>query len=124
MANRLIRYDAALLRRFLADSFGGLRDILLLALVGLISIAWLRQQALALSREAVWLGLLAGPAGFAWQRLVRLRLAALAEHSPVASAALNGRERSAGVALAHLLLGLPLLAAALLLGMAAGRPLQ
>jgi hypothetical protein len=123
MANRLIRYDAALLRRFLADSFGGLRDMLLLALIGLIGVAWLRQQALALPADAVWFALLAGPAGLAWQRLALMRLATLAEHSPLASAALSGRERNAWLAVAHLLLGLPLLAAATLLGMAAGHPL-
>ena len=121
MTNRLIRYDAALLRRFLADSFGGLRDLLLLALVGLIGCAWLRQQTLAAPADGVWLALLAGPAGFALQRAGCQRLAARGEHSPVAPAALDRQERRAWLTLAHLLLCLPLMAAAILLGMATGR---
>lgn len=122
MANRLIRYDAALLRRALADAFGGVRDMLLLALVAVIAVAWLRQQMLSALPGALWFAALAGPAGLAWHRLARLRLARLAEHSPVAAAALDGRERRAWLAVAHLILGLPLLAAALLLGVATGRP--
>ena len=123
MPNRLIRHDAALLRRFLADGFRGPGDILLLAVVATLAFAWLRQQVLALPRDAVWLALLAGPAGFVWQRLIQQRLAGLAEHSPVAPAALARPERRSWLALAHLLLWLPLLGAAALLGVAAGRPL-
>jgi hypothetical protein len=123
MANRLIRYDAALLRRFLADGFRGPGDALLLALVAAIAVAWLRQQRLILPPGAVWFALLAGPAGFAWQRLARLRLARLAEHSAVAAAALDRRERRAWLCLAHLLAGLPLLAGGALFGMAVGQPL-
>ena len=122
MANRLIRYDARLLRRFLADGFGGPADVLLLVLVVTIGAAWLRQQVLALPPGAVWLALLAGPAGLAWQPLVPTRLAGLAERSPVAPAALARRERRAWLAAAHLLPGLPLLAGAILLGLATGRP--
>jgi hypothetical protein len=121
MANRLIRYDAALLRRFLADNFGGPRDLLLLALVATLGVAWLRQQTLAAPTDAVWAALLAGPAGFALQRMGRQRLGALGEHSPVAPAALDGRERRTWFILAHFLLWLPLLAAASLLGAATGR---
>jgi hypothetical protein len=121
MANRLIRYDAALLRRFVADSFGGARDLLLLALIATIGFAWLRQQTLTAPANAVWLALLAGPPGFALQRMGRQRLAGLAEHSPVAPAALDRSERRAWLAVAHLLLCLPLLLAAILLGMATGR---
>jgi hypothetical protein len=123
MANRLIRFDAALLRHFLADAFGGLRDILLLALVATIGFAWLRQQVLALPPAATWFALLAGPAGFVLQRMGHQRLAGLGEHSPVAPAALDRRERCAWLAVAHLLLCLPLLVAAILLGLATGRVL-
>jgi hypothetical protein len=123
MANRLIRYDAALLRRFLADGFRGPADALLLAVVAAGAIAWLRQQKLVLPPGAIWCALLAGPAGFAWQRLVRLRLARLAEHSAVAVAALARRERRAWLGLAHLLAGLPLLAGTALLGIAVRHPL-
>jgi hypothetical protein len=123
MANRLIRYDSALLRRFLADAFGGFRDMLLLALVAAIGFAWLREQVLVAPPGAIWFALLAGPAGFVWQRLAQLRLAILAEQSPVAPAALHKSERRPWLALAHFLLGLPVLTAATLLGLAAGRPL-
>ena len=122
MANRLIRYDAALLRRFLADGFRGPADMMLLAMVVTIGLLWLRQQVLALPPEAMWLAALAGPTGFAWQRLVRLRLAALVEHSPVAPAALAKSARRAWLAAAHLFVGLPLLAGGALLGLATGRP--
>lgn len=121
MANRLIRYDAALLGRFLADSFGGLRDVLLLALISTIGFAWLHQQTLTAPGDAVWLALLAGPAGFALQRMGRGRLAGLGEHSAVAPAALDQGERHAWLTLAHLLVIWPLLAAAALLGLATGR---
>lgn len=121
MANRLIRYDALLLRRFLADGFRGPGDLLLLVLVAAIAAAWLRQQILILPPGAVWFALLAGPAGFAWQRLAGRRLAMLAEESALAASALERRERRAWLGLAHLLAALPILAAALLLGIAAGR---
>jgi hypothetical protein len=124
MANRLIRYDAALLRRFLADGFRGPGDALLLLLVAGIAVAWLRQEVLGLAPGAAWFALLAGPAGFAWQMLARLRLAGLAEQSAVAPAALERVQRRAWFGLAHLLASLPLLAAAILLGIAAGRPLS
>src|SRR6476660_3943445 len=121
MANRLIRYDAALLRRFVADSFGGARDLVLLALIATIGFAWLRQQTLTAPADAVWAALLAGPAGFALQRMGCQRLAALGEHSPVAPAALDRRERRTWFIVAHSLLWLPLLAVAILLGVATGR---
>ena len=123
MANRLIRYDAALLRRFLADGFRGPADALLLVLVAGIALAWLRQQVLVLPPGAVWFALLAGPAGYAWQRLAGLRLAWLAEHGAVAPAALERGERRVWFGLAHLLAGLPLLAGALQLGVAVRKPL-
>ena len=55
MANRLIRYDAALLRHFLADGFRGPGDVLLLAIVAMAGLFWVRQQVLALPPDAVWL---------------------------------------------------------------------
>lgn len=122
MANRLIRYDLALLRRFLADGFRGSGDVVLAAIMIAIAFLWLRQQMLVLPNEAKWFALLAGPAGFAWQRLVSLRLAMLAAHSPVAPLALNRREWRAWFAAAHLLVGLPVLAGTVLLGMATGQP--
>ena len=123
MASRLIRYDAALFRRALADGFRGPVDILLLWLLGLIGVAWLRRQAFALPPGAFWFAALAGPIGYAWQRRVRLRLAGLAEHSPVAIAALDRRERRLYVGLAHLIVTPVLVAAALLLGMG-GSPIR
>jgi hypothetical protein len=121
MANRLVHYDAALLRRFLADSFGGIGDLLLLALVATLGTFWLRQQMLAAPPDAVWFALLAGPIGFAVHRMGHRRLTDLSEHSPAAPAALDGRARRTWLTLAHLLLWLPLLGAALLLGLATGR---
>jgi hypothetical protein len=124
MANRLIRYDATLVRRSLVDAFGGVRDMLLLALVVMIGAAWLRQQVLWSPPDAVWFAALAGPAGFIFQRLAQRRLARLAENSAVAAAALDVREYRAWLLVAHFMSGLPLLAAALLLGIATGRPMS
>jgi hypothetical protein len=127
MANRLIRYDAQLLRRNLADGFRGPADIVLLLVMAALALAWLRERIGAappgLPDEAVWLAALAGPAAFAWHRLARNRLAHLAEHSPIASAALERRSRLGYFSLAHALAAPLLLAAAGLLGSAAGRPL-
>lgn len=124
MANRLIRYDTALLRRSLADGFREPLDLMLAAILVTLGLLWLRQQALVLLPQAMWSATLAGPTGFTWQRRLRLRLVALQEHSPLAPAALASRGRRAWLAVMHLLVGLPLLAAAALLGIAAGRPLQ
>lgn len=123
MANRLIRYDAALLRRSVADGFRGPADTLLLALVTAIGIAWLRQQVLVLPPGAIWVALLAAPGAFAWHRLAAQRLDRLAEHSAVAPAALEPLERRSYLGLAHLLAIVPLLAGAILLGIAAARPM-
>jgi hypothetical protein len=127
MANRLIRYDALLLRRNLADGFRGPGDIVLLLVMAALALAWLRERIgaapLSLPEEAVWLAALAGPIAFAWHRLARLRLARLAEHSPIAAAALEPWSRHAYFRLAHELAAPLLLAAAGLAGSAAGRPL-
>ena len=126
MANCLIRYDALLLRRTLADGFRGPGDIVLLLAMAALTAAWLRERIGAvpagLPDEAVWLAVLAGPVAFAWHRLARLRLARLAEHSPIASAALERRSRLGYFRLAHALAAPLLLAAAGLAGSAAGRP--
>ncbi|HEV7659155.1 MAG TPA: hypothetical protein VGO55_04850 [Allosphingosinicella sp.] len=126
MANRLIRYDALLLRRNLADGFRGPADIVLLLAMAALAAAWLRERIgaapLSLPSEAVWLAALAGPAAFAWHRLARRRLARLAEHSPIAPAALERRSRLGYLRLAHVLAAPLLLAAAGLAGSAAGRP--
>jgi hypothetical protein len=126
MANRLILHDALLLRRNLADSFRGPADIALALIMAALAVAWLRERIGAappgLPDEAVWLAALAGPLAFAWHRLARLRLARLAEHSPIAPAALERRSRHGYFRLAHALAAPLLLAAACLAGKAAGRP--
>jgi hypothetical protein len=126
MPNRLIRYDAVLLRRNLADGFRGPADIVLLLAMVALGLFWLRFRigavVPALPGEAAWLAALAGPAAFAWQRLARLRLARLAEHSPIAPAALETRSRRAYLGLARALAAPLLLVAAGLAGRAAGRP--
>jgi len=126
MANRLIRYDARLLRRTLADGFRGPADIVLLLVMAALALAWLRERIGAappsLPDEAIWLAALAGPAAFAWHRLARRRLAYLAEHSPVAAAALERQSRLGYLRLAHALAAPLILAAAGLVGSAAGRP--
>jgi hypothetical protein len=126
MPNRLIRYDARLLRRNLADGFRGPTDIVLLLAMAALGAAWLRERiggtALSLPNEAIWLAALAGPLAFAWHRLVRRRLARLAEHSPIAPAALERRSRLGYFRLVHALAAPLLLAAAGLIGSAAGRP--
>jgi hypothetical protein len=127
MANRLIRYEARLFRRSLADGFRGPADLALLALLAIVGIAWLRDRAMSahaapLPPEAIWFAALAGPAGFTLQRLARQRLAWLAEHSPLAPEALEAGGRRTYLGLGHLLSGLLVLAAAMVLGTALGRP--
>lgn len=126
MTNRLIRYDSLLLKRALGDGFRGPADIVLLAIVMGLGIAWLRMRlteaAPVLPGEAVWLAALVGPVAFAWHRLALGRLARLAEASPVAPAALRRDERRAYLILAHGLAASFLLILALLIGAAAGRP--
>jgi len=126
MANRLIRYDALLLRRSLADALRGPGDILLLLAMVALALLWVRSRigaaTPALPGEAVWLAALAGPVAFAWHRRARLRLAYLAEHSPITPAALERRSRLAYLGVAHALAASPVLVAAGLAGHAAGRP--
>lgn len=127
MANRLIRYEARLFRRSLADGFRGPADIALLVLVAIIGIAWLRDRAesahaLAVPPGALWGALLAGPVGFTMQRLAGQRLAWFAEHSPLAPDALGAKGRRTYLGTAHLVAALPVLAAASLLGASLGGP--
>lgn len=127
MANRLIRYEAGLFRRTLSDGFRGPADLVLLALLALIGVAWLRAQtgsarAFVLPPGAIWFTMLAGPVGFSWQRLAGQRLAWLAEHSPLAADALAADSRRIYLGIAHLLAAMPLLAATTFLGIALGRP--
>lgn len=123
MANRLLRYELLLFRNSFADAFGRARDKALLLVVLVIGAFWLRERlagvaAPALPQGAVWLALLAAPAGFGWQRMVKARLDWLAEHSPLAAPALEARTRRAYLAAAHALAAIPLLAAAAMLGLA------
>lgn len=124
MANRLVRYDALLLRRAVTDGFRGPVDLVLLLAMAALAVAWLRARLgeVALPPEAAWLAMLAGPAGVACQRLARRRLDWLAEHSPVAPMAVAPESRRAYVTLAHAVAGAGAFAAAVLLGMTAGRP--
>jgi hypothetical protein len=128
VTNRLIRYDAALFRRSLADAFRGPGDIVLLVLLAAIGFTWFREQlsgprSLALSPASIWFAALAGPLGFTWQRLANQRLAWLAEHSPLAPDALEADSRRIYLGTAHMLGEVPLVAIAIVLGIAAGRPL-
>jgi len=127
MANRLIRYEARLFRRSVGDGFRGPADIALLVLLAIIAFAWLRDRAmsartLALAPEAFWFAALAVPVGFTVQRLASQRLAWLAEHSPLAADALEGRARRLYLAIAHLIAAVPVFAAASLLATALDRP--
>jgi hypothetical protein len=126
MANRLLRYEAALFRRSFADAFGHPRDLALLAAMLLIAGLWLRGAIAeagppAMPPEAVWLALAAAPVALAWQRLAGRRLAWLAEHSALAPAALEAHGRRLYLMAAHLIVVLPLAAGAALLGIATGR---
>ena len=127
MANRLIRYDAAAAaadprrrlpgtgRHRAAARHGGAWPS-----PGCASGSVPRRPACRTRRSGSrhW----PAPLAFAWQRLARLRLAHLAEHSPIASSALERRSRLGYFCLAHALAAPLLLAAAGLIGSAAGRP--
>lgn len=126
MANRLLLYELALFRRSFADGFGRWRDKLLLLIVATLALSWLWETlenaaGPALPSDAAWLGALAGPAGFAWQRLVATRLGWLAEHSAVAPAALDRRIRAGYFAAAHLAGALVLLIGGASLAVATSR---
>ena len=126
MANRLLRYEAALFRRSFAIAFGRRRDALLLLLMLLLAAAWLGTQIAAggwaLSLEAPWLGALAGPAALAWQRLVRARLDWLAEQSPLAADALDRRIRRGYVLASHVAAAAPVALGAAVLATGTTRP--
>ncbi|HTU11054.1 MAG TPA: hypothetical protein VMG08_09170 [Allosphingosinicella sp.] len=126
MANRLIRHDALLLRRALGDGFRGPADVVLLLVMATLGIAWLvdRLQGapVALPREALWLATLAGPAAFGWHRAARGRLAWLAEHNPIAPAALAAEDRRLYLFIAHALAAPFVIAGAALLNLTVGPP--
>lgn len=121
MANRLLRYELLLFRASFAAAFDRARDKTLLLVVLVVGAFWLKERiagasALTLPPSAIWLALLAAPAGFGWQRLIRARLDWLAEHSALAAPALAARTRRAYLVAAHLLVAIPLLSVAALLG--------
>jgi hypothetical protein len=127
VTNRLLRYEAVLMRRGFADAFARRRDQLLLAVVLLLAVLWLRDRASAglvrpLPRGALWLALLTVVPAFASQRHLAARLGWLAEHSVIADAALRPQTRAGYLALAYALIAAPLLAAAVWLGLSVGRP--
>ncbi|HEX8525735.1 hypothetical protein [Allosphingosinicella sp.] len=126
MANRLLRFEVSLFRRSFAIAFGRIRDILLLAVMVMIAVAWLQAQLAAgtwsLPPEGVWLGAVAGPAAFAWQRLVRARLDWLAQSSPLAADALDRRSRRTYIIASQFGAAVPLGIGAILVAAATGRP--
>ena len=125
MANRLLRYEAALFRRSFAAAFGRPRDIALLAFMAALALLWLRDAwergGLDFPPEAVWLAALAGPAAFSWQRLLDERLRWMTEQSVLAADALHRGTRWLYLAAAHALLAVPLAGAILLVGACSGR---
>lgn len=126
MANRLLRYEAALFRRSFAAAFGRPRDIALLLAISLLAGLWLLETTAkgavaALPPESVWLAGLAGLAAFSWQRLLAARLEWLAEQSVLAPDALHPGTRRLYLAVAHFVLAVPLAGAIALLGTGSGR---
>lgn len=124
MANRLLRFEAALFRRSFAAAFAKRRDIALLLVMLALAGLWLRDALAAsgsLPPDGVWLAALTGPAAFSWQRLVCGRLRWFAEHSVLTPDALNGRTRRAYLGAAHLLLAAALLVTLALLALETGR---
>ncbi len=125
MANRLLRYEAALFRRSFATAFGTTRDIALLIVVAALALLWLQDAGarggLSLPAEAAWLAALAGPAAFSWQRLLAGRLRWMIEQSVLAADALHAGARRVYLGVAHVLLAIPLTGAILLLGGSSGR---
>jgi hypothetical protein len=127
VTNRLLRYEAVLMRRAFADAFARRRDQLLLALILVLAALLLRERISAglvrpFPRGVLWLALLTVIPAFACQRHLAARLGWLAEHSVIADAALRPRARAAHLALAYALVAVPLLAAAVWLGLCVGRP--
>ncbi len=126
MTNLLLRYELSQLRASLDETFARRRDRFLLVVIFAFVLLWLRERlgsagAMTLPAEAAWAALLAGPSGFAWQRLLSLRVAWLQEHSAVARAALDSRVRAGYLAAAHLFAALLIGVAAAVLGFATGR---
>lgn len=125
----LLRYEVALFARSFADAFSRTRDRLLLAIVLVLGLLWLRQGIAApggfgLPRGSALLALAAAPVAFQWSRLATGRLAWLAQDSALAPRAADRGAQRHYLLAAHLLLLVPTLLAAALLGLAAGRTLM
>jgi hypothetical protein len=122
----LLRYELVLFGRSFADAFSHKRDRLVLAIVTALALLWLRQSvdapnALQLPRGLELVALAAAPISFQWNRLVSRRLAWLAEESALAPYAADRRARLGYRLAAQLVILLPMLTAAALAGLAAGR---
>ena len=126
MTNLLLRYELGQLRGSLDETFARRRDRFLLLVIFVFVLLWLRERlgsagAMTLPAGAAWAALLAGPTGFAWQRLLSLRIAWLQEQSAVARAALDPRVRGGYLAAAHLVAALLIGIVVAVLGFATSR---
>jgi hypothetical protein len=125
-ASALLRFELLLFRRSFTDAFSRTRDRLLLAIALLLALLWLRQAMTApggfsLPRGSELLALAAAPVAFQWSRLANRRLDWLAEESALAPSAADRGARWRYRLAAQLLVLIPSLLAAALLGLAAGR---
>jgi hypothetical protein len=122
----LLRYEFALFARSFADAFSRTRDRLLLAIALGLALLWLRQAMAApggfsLPVGSALLALAAAPVAFQWSRVANRRLDWLAEESALAPRAADCGARWRYRLAAQLLVLIPSLLAAALLGLAAGR---
>lgn len=127
MTNRLVRYETTLLRRSFSDAFARRRDQLLLLLMLTLAALWLHERVgegivRPLPPWALWLALLAFVPALVWQRRLAARLGWMTEHSVIAEVALRPQARAVYLVLGHALLALPILGAAVWLGLAVGQP--
>ncbi|MGA9582114.1 MAG: hypothetical protein WBR13_09120, partial [Allosphingosinicella sp.] len=118
----LLRYELTLFVRSFADAFSRKRDRLLLAIVLCLALLWLRQSISAAGpapRGLEWLALAAAPMSFRWNQLVGRRLAWLAEESALAPCAASPAARLRYRLAAQLLILVPIVFAAAMLGLTA-----